>query len=569
MPQGWNINATADTITFYEAPATGADIHVTELPDGGSGGTDVWAVGAWSTRYGYPSEVEFFNDRLWFAGSPSEPQVVWASCIGDYANFGRSSPMVDSDAVTFAINARQVNTIKDLVPLDSLLILTTGGEYKVTGGADDVVTPSTIGVKNQGNAGSGDVPARMIGESAIFVQAEGQKIRDLRYQFEKDGFRGGDISVWADHLFEGYQVLATEYWKAPWQVVWFTRNDGVRVGCTYMPEQEVIGWHWHDTDGKYLDVCTLPGIEESECYYLVRRFINGEWVQMIEQQAPTRAPTEDDLFYVDCGLQYDGRSGEGQIVALLTSTPATWDEEAEIVLQANQHIFTGDEDIGDGFELRRTVQIVEDGVARDETITCRVVIDAFINTASVRVRSIGVVPVELRNVNVRDYTFQRDTIGGLWHLEGKNVVVLQDGAVVGPFLVEQGQIHLATPGGVVNVGLPYACEVETLELNAPGGESMREQNKLAYKVSVLLLASRGVRAGGIKDKTFPIKERRFEPYGQPPYLKTGVFDCDIPAGWGVDAGRVRLVSEDPLPMEILSITTSAVSSPGQSGGARR
>lgn len=196
---------------------------------------------------------------------------------------------MDSDAVTFVINARQVNTVKDLVPLDNLLVMTTGGEYKVTGGQDDVVTPSTIGVKNQGNAGSGDVQSKVIGDSAIFIQEEGQKIRDLRYQFEKDGFRGNDLSVWADHLFAGYEVKGIEYWKAPWQVVWFTRDDGVLVGCTYMPEQEVVGWHWHDTDGQFLDACALPGKKESECYFLVERVIDGETVQCIEQLAPTRS----------------------------------------------------------------------------------------------------------------------------------------------------------------------------------------------------------------------------------------------------------------------------------------
>ena len=50
---------------------------------------------------------------------------------------------------------------------------------------------------------------------------------------------------------------------------------------------------------------------------------------------------------------------------------------------------------------------------------------------------------------------------------------------------------------------------------------------------------------------------------------TGIVDVDIPAGWGVDAGRVRIVSSDPLPMEVLSITTRAVSSNGQSAGGSR
>ena len=566
MAQGWTINTTADTITFYEAPPVGTDnIVVTELADAGQGGTDVWAVGSWSGRYGYPSEVEFFADRLWFAGTPADPQTIWASCIGDYANFGRSSPIVDSDAVTFVINARQVNTVKDLVPLDNLLVMTTGGEYKVTGGQDDVVTPSTIGVKNQGNAGSGDVQSKLIGESAIFIQEEGQKIRDLRYQFEKDGFRGNDISVWADHLFAGFEVKFIEYWKAPWQVVWFTRDDGVRVGCTYMPEQEVVGWHWHDTDGLFLDACALPGKKESECYFLVERLIDGEVVQCIEQQAPTRADSESDLWFVDCGAQYDGRNATATTIQL--GSTGGWTEQDELTITASAALFVGATDVGDGFELWRDVTTEEDGIASTTRVKVRLVIDSYVDATHVVARSIGTVPAALRGVALATWTLQRDTIDNLWHLEGKRVVVLQDAAVAGPYTVNGGRISLATPGGVCNIGLPYACEVETLELNSPGGDSMRDQQKLAYKVSILLLASRGVKAGGVVDKLYPVKERRFEPYGQPPYLKTGVFDCDIPAGWGVDAGRVRIVSDDPLPMEILSITTRAVSSNGQAGGA--
>lgn len=567
MAQGWTINQADGTITFYEAPPAGTDnVKVIEMPNSGFGGTDVFAVGAWSSRYGYPSEVEFYGDRLWFAGTPSDPQTIWASCTGDYPNFGRSSPIVESDAVTFTINARQVNAVKDLVPLDNLLILTTGGEYKVTGGADDVIGPSTIGVKNQGNAGTGSVQSKLIGESAIFIQEEGQKIRDLRYQFEKDGFRGNDLSVWADHLFAGFEVTIVDYWKAPWQVVWFIRDDGVRVGCTYMPEQEVIGWHWHDTDGQFLDSCALPGRSESECYYLVRRLIDGEWVQCIEHQAPTRAETESDLWYVDCGLKYDGRNASDVTVSVTSA--GGWSESAELTITASHAMFVGTSDAGDGFELWRDVVRTEDGASWVDRVKVRLVIDAYTSPTQVVARSIGEVPVELRGVELRTWTLQRDSLDGLWHLEGKRVAVLQDGGVVGPLLVEGGRVELDPPGGVVVVGLPYTCEVETLELNDSSGEPMRDQNKLAYKVSILLLASRGVKAGGVRDKLYPVKERSYENFGQPPFLKTGIYDCDIPAGWGMDAGRVRIVSDDPLPMEILSITTRAVSSNGQAGGAK-
>lgn len=562
MQQGWTINPTLDTITFLLPPPVGAsNIKVEQLPTSGSGGTDVWALGAWSAEFGYPSEVEFYGDRLWFAGTPSEPQRIDASCIGDYTNYGKSSPMVDSDALSFAINARRVNAIRDLIPLDNLLALTTGGEYRLTGGSDEVVTPSTIGAKPQGNAGISDVPAEVIGDSAIMVQAEGQKVRDLRYQFEKDGFRGDDISVWADHLVTGFVIKSMCYWKAPWQVLWLNRNDGVRLGCTYMPEQEVLGWHWHDTDGEFLDSCSLPGTSESECYHLVRRFIDGEWVQFIEQQAPTQAASESDLFYVDCGLQYDGRNDTATTLQL--STAGGWTEQDELTITASAPIFTGASDVGDGFELWRMVESVEDGVIQRRRESVRLVIDAYDGPTSVRARSVRTVPIELQGVALNTWTFQRDTIDSLWHLEGKIVSVLQDAAVAGPYLVQNGRVRLQSPGGVVNIGLPYTGELETLELNDPGGESMRDKNKLAYKVSILLLASRGVKAGGHGDRLYEVKARTNENYGQPPFLKTGVVDVDIPAGWGVDAGRVRIISDQPLPMQVLSITTRAVASNAQ------
>lgn len=566
MAQGWTINQGAATITFYEPPAAGAAIVINEYGASGNGGTNLWAVGAWSPRFGYPTEVEFFNDRLWFAGTPYDPQTLWASEIGNYVNFGRSSPIVDSDSLSFAINARQVNVIKDLVPLDSLLILTTGGEYRLTGGQDDVITPSTIGVKAQGSAGAGDVQSKVIGDSAIFLQEEGQKIRDLGYQFEKDGFRGNDISVWADHLFQGYTITGIEYWKAPWQVAWMIRNDGVRVGCTYMPEQEVIGWHKHTTDGKYLDACTLPGKEESDCYYLVERIVGGEVLQVVEKQAATRFGSQEDQFFVDCGLTYDGRNNSA---TTLTISGVSYTEDDEVTISSSAPIFSGESDAGDALMLYRYVnEVNEDGVTVRVVKQVNVRIERYVSTSEVKAQSLGSVPVELRGVATNLWTFQRDTIAGLWHLEGKQVNVLQDGAVTGPFVVTGGRVNLERPGGIVQVGLGYTAEIQTLELNAQGGEPMRDQNKLAYTLSVLVLGTRGVKAGGVGGELYEIPEREYEDYGQPPFLKTGIFTQQIPAFWGVNAGRVRLVSDDPLPMEILSITTRAVASNGNSGGGQ-
>ncbi len=564
--QGWYIDLAGPNIVFNEAPPVGTgNVVVVQHPTGGTGGTDVWAMGAWSDAYGYPVEVEFFGDRLWFGGWPGDPQAFAASCIGDYNNFGRSSPIVDSDAITARVNARQVNAIYDLLPMDSLIAMTLGGEFRLTGSADDPVTPSTVLARGQSNYGSGQVPAKIIGDSAIFLQNEGQVVRDLSYQFEKDGFVGADISVWAQHLFHGHVFTGIEFWKAPWSVVWFTRDDGLLVGCTYLPEQEVIGWHWHDTDGEVVDVCALPGVAESECYYLTRRVIDGEVVQYIEQGAPTRYDDEVDYVFTDAAATYDGRNAEVTTLTV-TSTTGGFTEADDLVVTATNPIFTGASDIGDALFLYWTdyqEQFVEgEPVLVPVARVQRLIIDTFTSSTVVGVHPVGDVPAGLQATPWTDWGFARDEIAGLWHLEGKSVRVLQDAAVAGPYTVADGRIQLGEPGCVVHVGLGYTAEVETLELNAPGSEPLRDANKLVWKAALTVLGTRGVLLQDIAANLppFPMKDRSFEPYGTPPLSRTGVFEAIVPSQWGVDAGRIRVLSRDPLPMELLALTISATAS---------
>lgn len=545
MAQGWLIDQANEKITFFEPPPVGtSNIVVNEYAKGAVGGTDVWAMGAWSSRFGYPSEVEFFADRLWFAGTLAEPQRIDASNIGDYTNFGRSSPIVDSDAVSFTINARQVNAVRDLVPLDNLLVLTTGGEWKVTGGQNEVVTPSTIGVKPQSYHGTGEVSAKVIGESAIFVQEQGQRIRDLGYQFEKDGFRGNEISVWADHLFVGHRVLGIDQSRAPYPVLWFPRDDGQLNGCTYMPEQEIIGWHPHETDGRILDVCVLPGTTEDEVYVLVEREVNGATVQYIEQMAEFLVEDQRDLVFVDSALTYDGRNTTATTLTLSIFNNPSWNEDSLLTVKASGNIFAPG-DVGDGLELEA------DGTR------IRLIIDSYVGVDEVLAYPTDQVPEAFRDTPLATWTFQRDAIGGLSHLEGKEVAILADGMVHPLRTVTGGAVSLDRPYGVVTVGLPYRGHIETLELNIPGGEPVRAQKKLLYKVGIQVLDTRGVKAGPDLDHLDEFPMRQFEPYDDPIARHTGTLELNVSAGWGEEAGHVHIVSDDPLPMEVLGIVIKA------------
>ena len=542
--QGWIIDATADTITFNIAPASGTNnIFVQEFATGALTGSTKFAIGAWCDAYGFPREIEFFSDRLWFAGSRSDPQTVWASQTGDYSNFGHATPIVDSDAVTFQINSRQVNAVMDMVPLDKMLIFAKGGEFMLRGGQDDVITPSTISVRAQSYLGSDGTQAKVTGDTAILVREQGQHVYDIGYQFESDGYRPRDLSIWASHLTDGHAITCIEWMPAPWQVLWFVRDDGQALGCTYMPEQEVIGWHRHDTgDGDQItDMVCLPGVTQTEVFALTSRTISGVKRNYIEQMAPFDADPLD-WCYMDAALTYDGRNTTATTVRITGGSQ--WTETELLTLTASSALFVGSTDVGDGF-------LITNG-----TDSVRVKIAQYTSATVVKVNSIGTVPSSLRSAYLTGWTFQRDSIGGLSHLEGRQVAILSDGSVHRQMVVSSGVVALDSPGGVVTVGLPYRGHIETLPLNVPGGETVMDSKKLLNSVSIMVENTRGVKvcAGELRDEyTYEIPQRETEGYADPTQAQTGMVEVGVSGEWGDDKGRFHVISDDPLPMEVLTL----------------
>lgn len=547
--QGWVIDSTADTITFGIAPAAGTNnIVIKEYAAGTLTGTNQFAIGAWCSEYGFPSEVEFFADREWFAGTPTDPQTIWGTQTGDYSNFGRTVPLVDTDSISITINARQVNAVTDLIPLDAFIVLTKGGAWKMTEDDKGNISPG-IGLKPQSFTGASSIQSMVVGQTAIVVEYQGQRVHDIGYRFESDSYKPQDLSVWADHLVEGFELLRMEWAPAPYKVVWFVRDDGKLLGLTYMPDQEVIGWHRHDTGATVLgtgqdeveDIVCLPGLTETEEYVLVKRTINGSTKRYIEQKAPAFIEDAADWFYVDCGLTYDGRNDTATTVTLSGGT--AWTEDESLTLTASSALFVGTSDEGDGFSIT------------DGTDTVRVSIIDYVSATVVTVNSVGTVPAALRSVALTGWTLQRDAISGLSHLEGREVAILTDGSVHPARTVSSGAISLAYPAGVVQVGLPYRAHLETLEVNMPGGETLRDMTKLIQSAGLLLRNSRGVKAGTTLNDLYDLPQREFENYGDPTITLTGYGRIDVTAAWDEDNGHLHIVSDDPLPCEILGVIT--------------
>jgi hypothetical protein len=500
-----------------------------------------WAFEAWGNTQGYPSAVTYHQQRMVFANTPTQPQTVWMSRTGAFPDFSTSNPTVDDDAITFTIASRQVNAIRQMIALDKLVLLTSGSEWVVSGGDNDTLAPSALGTKIQGYRGSSKLPPIAIGNTALYLQEKGQTVRDLGYEFASDSYTGNDLTVLSSHLVEGHQITDWTYQQVPNSVVWAVRDDGVLLGMTYMREQQVIGWHRHDTDGEVESVCCISEGNEDALYLAIKRTINGATKRYVERMSTRFFEDVRESFFVDCGLSYDGRNTTPSHTMNLSSSGGwTYNGSSVFTLASSAaHFESGD--VGSEIHL----------LANDGRIV-RLRITAFGETNSVTVTANRDIPAELRNVNVSNWSHARKTFGGLGHIEGKKVSILADGHVEPQQVVTSGSITIGVAAAVVHAGLPIEADFETLDISPNLSETIRDKQKNIPAVRMIVEKSRGIFAGKDAANLLEYKQRTNENYDQPVETLTGLAEIRVVSNWNT-SGRIFVRQSDPLPLAILAV----------------
>lgn len=256
--------------------------------------SSLWQPPAFCSAHGFPSSVVFYEQRLWYAATDAKPQSFWGSKPAQYESFAPGSN--DDDGLFYTIASDRVNRIKWLAAQRVLIAGTTGGEFRITGG-DTAITPTNIDVSRQTPYGSKDARPIYVGNEVFFIQRSGTQIRNVAYKWESDAFDSDDITFLAEHITEG-GVTRMAYTQVPDSLLYALRADGTLLMLTYEPSQEVVGWHRHLTNGKFLDIAIISEDGPDQVVFVVERTINGTTKRFIELYEPND--------FIDCFATYSG-----------------------------------------------------------------------------------------------------------------------------------------------------------------------------------------------------------------------------------------------------------------------
>jgi hypothetical protein len=494
----------------------------------------------------YPQAVSYFEQRRVFAGTTNEPQSMWMTRSGTESDMSYSLPVKDDDRINFRVAAREANTIRHVIPLTQLILLTSAAEWRVSPVNSDAITPTTVSVRPQSYVGASNVQPEIINNSMVYCAARGGHIRELGYSWQSNGFITGDLSIRAAHLFDNFNIVDMCYAKSPQPLLWFVSTTGKLLGLTYVPEQQIGAWHQHDTDGVFESCTVVAEGNEDSLYVIVRRTINGNSVRYVERMATRQVNLLKDCFFVDAGSTYNGTNLTAMTVTVTGGT--SWGPADVLTITASSSLFVwpGTTDVNDAI-------VLTDSTGASYRLKILATSSALVATAKVD----KVIPVALRATPTAVWAFARDTVSGLSHLEGKTVSILADGAVMPQVVVTGGVAVLERASVVVHVGLPYESDLQTLPVALNIDAFAQGRVKNVNQAWIRVFQSSGIFVGPDANKLTEAKQRTTEPYGSPPALKSDEVSVAMTPTWA-QSGQIYIRQSDPLPLTIVGITTEIV-----------
>lgn len=244
--------------------------------------TDDWQEGIWSPKRGYPGAVAMHKGRLWWAG---RSRFV-GSVSDDYDNF---DPDYEGDAgpINRTLGAGPVDTINFMLSLGRLIIGTPGTEFSIKSSSmDEPITPQNAQAGDPSTQGSRmKANAAKVDNRGVFAQRSGKRLFEIVFDADSYEYVPRDLTLLTPDLTGSAKVVGMAIQRQPDTRIHVWLNDGTVVLLTYEPSEEVACWSRIETDGFVEGVAVLPGEDEDQVFYRIRRTIDGQTRRYLEKMA--------------------------------------------------------------------------------------------------------------------------------------------------------------------------------------------------------------------------------------------------------------------------------------------
>ncbi len=251
----------------------------------------------------YPSQVFFFQQRLGFASTLNKPVTFWLSQSANFESFAAAINPKDSDYIEVTLASTEANIINWCRPDRSVLAFgTESSEWVLQAAQGSVLTPSNCSFQQQSSVGADKLQAIGMGGGIVYLSRASKSVRVFGYQYSYDKYVGEELTLLSRHMLRDVDITSWAYQQDPYSILWCVTSDGRMIAMTYMQDQEVMGWHRHETAGEFKNVCSIPGTPDDQVWFIIKRR-NGVFIERLETFF--NSGDVDDAFFLDCALTGD------------------------------------------------------------------------------------------------------------------------------------------------------------------------------------------------------------------------------------------------------------------------
>jgi|TARA_R100000482_G_scaffold69715_1_gene26316 hypothetical protein len=234
--------------------------------------TTQWEEQSYSALRGFPAAVTFHENRLWFGGTLSQPDGIWASRSGLYFNFDVGDAE-DDDALDLTASIGEINTVRHIVSNRDLQIFTNTSELYIPAFTDKPITPTNAQIRRQTPYGASFVRPQSLDGATVYVQKNGSVVREYIYSDAEAAYVSTSISQISAHLINDpvQMSILRGAINRPESYAFFLNQDGTLAIFTSNRGEQRAGWAQFTTNGKFHSICTVD-----ERVFLVGQYDKGD-----------------------------------------------------------------------------------------------------------------------------------------------------------------------------------------------------------------------------------------------------------------------------------------------------
>ncbi|HXF45757.1 MAG TPA: hypothetical protein VNK91_06525 [Burkholderiaceae bacterium] len=291
------------------------------LPDSVvAGPTWRWWPPAWSGVRGWPDAIWQYEGRLMFG----RDDLFWGSVPNAHDDHEQKveddGVAADDSAIAFRLRSPSGARPKIEWGLAShvQVLGARDCEWVVRPrNATQALSPANIRADEEDDEGSAPHIAARVAGGGIFIGRSRKRLHYVKFDPLTEKLMPEELTATARHILEG-EAAWLAWQRDPNRVLWVGCLNGDLMGMTFMPKEQVIGWHRRTLKNGYVERVAGIGAADdafSEIYLWVRRTINGQtrrYIEYLMNWYPTAKPLERTTsegaaaWFLDCAIEYSG-----------------------------------------------------------------------------------------------------------------------------------------------------------------------------------------------------------------------------------------------------------------------